>query len=129
MVVGGLIGVKNKFIDSKDTILSDTFYKIIGKNTTAIICVGYRWDGVRSVYVISSNEPGSSAKVSIIIEATGSDGYYKGNFYKDSEGNIYIKGRGNSFTAQLISLTGAVYLEKSSKTESELTPLTNSTVS
>ena len=103
----------------------NVFYKIIGKETTAIISVGYLWDGVRSLYVVSSNTNGSNNRITIITEYTGGDKNYTANFYTDSVGNVYIKGRGNSFTAQLISLTGKVSLEETLKTESELNLMKN----
>lgn len=125
MLLGGLIGVTGKFVDIIKVLNKNVFYKIIGKETTAIISVGYLWDGVRSLYVVSSNINGSDSRITIITEYTGSDKNYTANFYTDSVGNVYIKGRGNSFTAQLISLTGKVSLEETLKTESELNLIRN----
>lgn len=123
--LGELIGVTGKFVDIIKVLNENVFYKIIGKGTTAIISVGYLWDGVRSLYVVSSNANGSNNRITIITEYTGSDKNYTANFYTDSVGNVYIKGRGDSFTAQLISLTGKVSLEETLKTESELNLMRN----
>lgn len=127
--MGELLGVTGKFISSNITLEKNLFYKIMGKNTTALISVGYRWDGVRSLYLVSNNENGDSARVNIVIENTNGNNGYIGQFFRDSDGNIYLKGRGSSFVAQLISFYGIVSLDKTEKAESELTLMNNNIVS